>query len=284
MKYSPIKEQTSDSQPWEGDSQKKPWEYKVTAVIPVLDTPEELVLVVRLLELQTEKPFIQIIDTGSTPENWLKIEALRKEGVEVHQLRFEGVIHPSDFPAIAMDFAFSACRTPYLFATHADCFLRRSDVLAELLALCDYETPIIGYEITERSHEDWVGMVSHTCSIYHMGRMDEIGAGWSLRRLCRMFGIADSRPNPLRPNWPDTELLINYIARANGIVPKVIGTERNFERTLDDRIDHCRTLTAGKLYSPEYFQKASAWADEARQDAAQRIKSWTLGNLFKKFF
>lgn len=272
--YAPIKNKLTIASPWEGSSSRKPWQYLVTAVIPVLDTPDELELVIRLLELQTEKPFIQIIDTGSTPENWHKIELFRKEGVEVHQLRFDGVMHPSDFPAIAMDFAFSSARTKFLMATHADCFLMRRDVIEELLVECIPEVPIVGYEITPRLHDDWHGMISHTCSMYYMPVMDEIGVGWSLRRLCRLFGIENLKPDPLSPNWPDTELLINYIARDAGIKSKIIGTEENFARTLDDRIDHCRTLTAGKLYSPEYFVTASAWAEDAMQKARVRIAEW----------
>ncbi len=272
--YAPTKGLTSEAKPWEGSSSKKPWEYRVTACIPVLDTPDELELVVKLLELQHERPFIQIVDTGSTPENWARIEKLRSDSVEVHQFRFAGVIHPSDFPAIACDFAFSSARTEFCFLTHADCFLMNRDVIGELVSLCAADRPIVGYEISPRSHQDWVGMVSHTCSLYHMATMDRIGAGWSLRRLCRMFGVEDARPNPMRPNWPDTELLINYISRNAGIEPYVIGHEENFCRTQDHRIDHCRTLTAGKLYSPEYFAKASGWATDAKRLARQRIALW----------
>ena len=54
--------------------------------------------------------------------------------------------------------------------------------------------------------------------------MDKIGFGWSLRRLCTKFGIQDQRPDPLKPNWPDTELLGNYILREQGIKPCLIGT------------------------------------------------------------
>ncbi len=272
--YAPTKNQKYFPNTWEGASSKKPWDYKVTACIPVLDTPEEIELVVKLLQLQNELPFIQIIDTGSTQENWSRIEKLRSESVEVHQFRFSGVLHPSDFPAIACDFAFSSARTEYIFMTHADCFLMNRDVIGELLSMCSAECPIVGYEISPRQHKDWVGMVSHTCSMYHMNTMDKIGAGWNLRRLCCIFNIKDSRPDPLRPNWPDTELLINYIARNEGIVPKVIGKEENFMRTQDHRIDHCRTLTAGKLYSKEYFDIMSPQCEQAKAMARERIVDW----------
>lgn len=280
--YAPTKGQLSEAKPWEGPSVKKPWEYRVTACIPVLDTPDEVALVVQLLELQKERPFIQIVDTGSTPENWAKIEKLRSDSVEVHQFRFAGVQHPSDFPAVACDFAFSSCRTEFCFMTHADCFLMNRDVVGELVGLCSEAVPVVGYEISPRSHKDWVGMVSHTCSICHMKTMDRIGAGWNLRRLCHMFGLDDPSPNPLRPNWPDTELLLNYVCRSAGVETMTIGKEENFCRTLDHRIDHCRTLTAGKLYSPEYYAKASEWALDAMKQAKARIASWKADDWSKR--
>src|SRR5690606_25477504 len=124
-----------------------------------------------------------------------KIQKFRSEDVEVHSIRLNGCRHPSDYPAMAMDLAFSVCRTEYIFATHADVFLRRKDFIEYLLNLCNKENPAVGYELSPRSHEDWKGMISHTASMYHMPTMDEIGFGWSLRRLCNGFGIVNYEPD-----------------------------------------------------------------------------------------
>lgn len=274
FKLAPLRGHSKNDKPWEGNCQKKPWEYEITAIIPCLDTYELLSTGIELLRLQTIKPFIIIIDTGSTEEQLEKIIGLRDEDVEVHSIRLNGTPHPSDFPAMAMDLAFSLCRTEYLFATHADCYLRRRDFLEYLLDLCKTKSPAVGYELTERAHEDWKGMLSHTASMYHMPIMDKIGFGWSLRRLYNNFDIKDHRPNPLKPNWPDTEILGNYILRKNKIKPYLIGSEENMERTVDENIDHFRTYTAGKLYSPEFYKVTKNWYKEAKKEAEQKIKEW----------
>ena len=252
----------------------RPWEYRVTVAIPVLDTFDTLQVGIELLKLQTVRPFIMIIDTGSSDKNLEKICGLRDEDVEVHVLRLNGTQHPSDFPAMAMDVAFSLCRTNFLLATHADVFLRRRDLLEDLLGMTKKISPVVGYELSPRAHTDWKGMVSHTCTMYHMPTMDRIGFGWSLRRLCSMMGIKDYKPDPMRPNWPDTEILGNYILRYYKIQPHLIGEEKNFERQVDDNIDHCRSVTSGRLYSPAYANAANAWVEDAITQAKDRIREW----------
>lgn len=270
----PLRNIPQWEQPWEGNCPKKPWQYRVTTAIPVLDTFEQVDICVKLLQLQTEKPYIMLIDTGSCPEQFSKIESLRSENVEVHAIRLNGVLHPSDFPAMAMDLAFSMCRTELLFATHADVFLRRQDFIEYLMTLCPNISPVVGYEISPRCHADWHGMVSHTASMYHMPTMDRIGFGWSMRRLCNYYGIQDYRPNISRPQWPDTEILGNYILRSFKIKPHLIGTENNFERKTDENIDHLRSYTSGKLYSPDYYSVVEKWYKDAKEEALERLRDW----------
>lgn len=274
VQIAPLREGTAQNPPWEGSCAKKPWRYRITAAIPVLDTDDTLAVVIELLRLQSERPYIVVIDTGSLPERYTQIEKLRAEDVEVHSLRLNGVKHPSDFPAMAMDVAFTVCRTPYLFATHADCFLRKRTLLAEMVELCQERSPVVGYELSPRQHQDWQGMFGHTCTLFDMGVMDEIGAGWSMRRLARLFNVEDHTPDPRRPSWPDTELLLNYLVRERGITPYLIGHEENSVRNKDENIDHCRSLTSGLLYNPAYYERARRWAEAAVDEARQRITQW----------
>jgi len=261
--------------PWEGSCDKKPWEYKATAVIPCLNTSETLRTCIELLRLQTERPYIMIIDTGSRSDHLDSVLYLRDEDVEVHTIALNGVMHPSDYPAMAMDLAMTLCRTPYLFATHADVFLKRNDFIDYLLNICNEKTPVVGYEITPRKHDDWRGMISHTASMYHMKTMDKIGFAWSLRRLCNEYNIVDYKPDPMRPNWPDTEILGNYILRKNNIETIIIGHEENEKRTNDSNIDHFRSYTSGKMYSPPHFKKTKEWFEDAMKLAKIRIKEWS---------
>jgi hypothetical protein len=271
---SPIYGHLTVVSPWEGLCEKKAWDYEVAVAIPCLNTSETLPICIELLQMQTVKPYIMIIDTGSIYEHLEKTLSLRNSNVEVHTIALNGVRHPSDYPAMAMDMAFSLCRSPYLFATHADCFLRRRDFLEELVQLCRTKSPAVGYELSPRAHKDWKGMLSHTASMYDMKIMDQIGFGWSLRRLCNQYGIVDYRPEPIRPNWPDTEILGNYILKKHDIVPHLIGHEENQSRTLDENIDHFRSYTSGKMYSPPYFQTAKAWYNDAKESALRRIEEW----------
>lgn len=278
MTIAPLRNKSVEERPWEGSCDKKPWEYKVTAAIPVLDTYESLKICIDILKLQTVKPYIVVIDTGSEKENFDKIMSLASEDVEVHSLRLNGVHHPSDFPAMAMDLAQSVCRTEYMFATHADVFLMKRNFIEYLLEYCgchlENKFPVVGYEISPRQHDDWVGMVSHTASMYHIKTMDKIGFGWSMRRLASLYDIKDYTPNPTRPNWPDTEILGNVILRQYDLPVKLIGKEDNFQRNKDNYIDHCRSLTSGLLYSPQYYKQVSSWLKEAKEQALSRIDSW----------
>lgn len=274
-RISPLKGLLTVNSPWEGNCEPKPWEYEITAAIPTLDTFDTLQLVVSLLDLQTIKPFIIIIDTGSSDEEFEKIENLRAENIEVHSMRLNGTQHPSDYPAMAMDLAFTLCRSEYIFATHADCFLRRRNLLEDFLQKTKTISPAVGYRLSPRPHKDWEFMLSHTASMYHMLTMDQIGFGWSLRRLCNIFGIKNMKPNPHTPNWPDTEILGNYILKQNNITPLLIGDEGNLCRNLDENIDHVRTYTSAKLYSPPHLKKIQGWLQDAKTEARERIARWS---------
>ena len=260
---------------WEGTCARKPWEYRVTAAIPAIDHAEQLAVAVELLRLQTVRPYIMVIDTGSSREQFARIEAMRAADLEVHAIRLHGARHPSDPVAHAMDLAFSMCRTPFLFATHQDCFLRRRDFLEYLLSELADGAAAAGYELSPREHADWQGMLGHTATMFDMRQMDQIGAGWSLRRLCTLRGFADQRPDLSRPNWPDTESLLNILLREHAARVKIVGREENFVRNKDENIDHCRSLPSSSFYAPGYYSQALRWYQEARAEALTRIAAWS---------
>ena len=279
----PLRNQQFSQKPWEGDCVRKPWDYRVTVVIPCLDASEAVATIIALYRLQSERPFIVLIDTGSTSTELQALQSLAGDDCEVHSLRLNGVKHPSDFPAIAMDLAMSLCRTEYLLATHADCFPMSRNLVSDVLNLCNKDCPVVGYELTERPHRDWKGMVGHTLTMLHIPTMDRIDAGWSLRRLITQFDHPDGKSaehqiNPATsPNWPDTELLLNYQCRKAGIVPKIIGIERNSRRTVDDKIDHCRSWASAQLYGAQshYANKSRGWLLDGITTARSRIEEWS---------
>ena len=266
------------SRSWEGVSHRKPWETEVTAVIPCLDTPECVEVLVELLSLQTIKPNIVLIDTGSTQKHIGALRELERlnEHVELHELRFKGVIHASDPVAIAMDLAFSACATPYLFATHADCFPMRKDLLEHLVSVMKLQdVPVAGHEITPRVGLEVAGWVGHTATMFDMGFCDEHGLGWSQRRCCKLSGNSH-RGNSTLGGYPDTEFLINeQLDKLDQQFGKphrfITGKEENYKTTKDDLITHVRSYVSAKVYSSDHFIRASRDMDEAMVVASKNI-------------
>jgi hypothetical protein len=257
--------------PWAGRAAKKPWDYPITAIIPHLSTPEPLRACVELLRLQTERPYLMVIDTGSPDSVRAALEAMRADDLEVHFLRGHAYPHSSEPVAVAQDLAFALCRSEYLFCTHADCFLRRRDYLEWLLARCDSRRPAVGYQMSPRDWltDQWEGMVSHTATLLHMPTMRRLGVTWSMERARAMIPARE-----LGAGWPDTETGMNLILRAAGITPHLIGHETNFERHVDINVDHVRSFPGSQLYAPEYHRQAAEWMDAALGEAWERVVAW----------
>lgn len=269
--FAPVRRVSARVNPWEGVCVRKPWEYDVAVMIPVLDSVEMLPQVVELLRLQTLRPYIILVDTGSLPENFAKVESLRAEDVEVHALRLNGFEHSSQSVAMACDVGFAVCQSRFLFLTHTDCFLRSRTVLEEFAELCQ-DNPVVGYQISPRQHQDWRRMCGHTATMVDMDAMHEAGVTWNFRRLCRSHAVPVGNCED-RPNWPDTEIGFNYLCWEAGIEPLLIGTEGNCP-TLDEQIDHCRSFPSQSLYAPSIAEQNKARMAEAVNAAKERIAEW----------
>jgi hypothetical protein len=266
--------------PWENTVLVKPWEYRCTVTLACLDTPDDVAAVVRLWRAQTVRPYIMVIDTGSTPDNLNKLLALRAHDLEVHCLQPNGLLHPCDAPAIACSLAADLCRTKYLIFTHSDVYPCRRDIVEELVGLCETKSPVVGYAISKpRPYEVQDTWVGHQLTCVDVDALEEAGClDFNQRRLCRLFGIEDQRPNPALRWFPDTELLLNFLLDQAGIVPHMIGEERVGGVYVDDRIEHVRALTNSKNFGYlAYHEKAQGWAADARQRANARLSLWTTG-------
>jgi hypothetical protein len=266
---------TSDiERKWEGRAEKKPWEYPVTAIIPHLDTIECLKVVIALLRLQTVRPYILVMDTGSPPDVRAELEALRCEDIEIHFTLGHGYRHSSEPVCIALDHAHSLCRTEFAFHTHTDCFPRRRDFLESVMRMCNANTPAIGYRMSPRdwATKEWEWMVGHSALMLYMASIERAGATWSYQRIVHQYGYAWQT----HAGWPDTEVGFNHGLRDAGIKPVFIGYDRNFERQIDDNIDHCRSHAGSRVYSPEVYAKVKEWMVSALADARERITEWSL--------
>jgi hypothetical protein len=263
---------------WLGKCERKPWEYEVTATFAHLETPELVPYVIGCLRHQSVRPYIIIVDTGSSRQTLGELEKYRAEDVEIHHIRSHGYRHPSMPVSAACDLALTLTQTEYLFWTHVDCFLRNRDYLKMTRDLCDAATPVVGYEISPRDDQttDWHGMVGHTATMTHKPSLDRLGVTWSVERAHHQFGVP--RNSEMTGGWPDTESTLGYILRAAGIEPKLIGHDVNRQRQKDENIDHCRSFPGSKLYAADgeanYHHEAKGWIFDALTEAQERINQW----------
>lgn len=264
------------AQAWEGRAGRKPWAYHSTAILPHLDTPDLLPLAVELLRLQTEPPYIVVIDTGSPPEVCERLEDLRGDDLEIHYVRAGGYTHSSEPVCVALDLGFARVNTEYAFLSHTDCFPVRRDLLAWLRGQCGAECPVVGWEMSERSWATdlWRGMVSHTCTMLHAPTMRRIGAGWHMQTGRDLLGYARSLN---MGGWPDTETTFGLILQRHGITPLLLGGEVNYQRQTTEWWDHARSITGRRAYlaaGSEDLARVEAWTAEAVASAEGRIRSW----------
>jgi hypothetical protein len=269
---------------YHGRAARKPWEYRVTAALPHLGTPDELALAVDLLRLQAERPYLLVIDTGSPPAVRARLERMRAEDLEVHFVLGHGYVHSSAPVAAAMDLAFALCRTEHLFATHTDVFPLRRDMLSYLLGLCTPAVPVVGWEMSPRTSGAWKGAVSHTATAFHMPAMRRLGVTWSFERWYEANGVP---PGPTQ-GWPDTESTLRRCLDVAGVKPLLLGPEANFARQTgvasylgDPRgwFDHARSLPGLRAYAAggELHRRAERYAAQAVADARARLSRWRAG-------
>lgn len=261
----------------EGVAAKKPWEYRITAILPHLNTPDYLRVVIELLRLQTEQPYIVVVDTGSPFSVCDELEAMRSDDVEIHFVRGNGYGHASEPVCVALDLGFARANTPLMFLTHTDCFPVRRDALQWLADQCGPEAPVVGWEMSERSWltDEWQGMVSHTFTMLHSATMRRIGASWHMGRARDQLGIDAGRNTN---GWPDTETAFAYCLQDAHVAVKLLGQEVNFQRQTTDWWDHARSYTGTRLYSAGSAQgeATSSYAADALADARDRIRAWSL--------
>jgi len=260
---------------YQGDLPRKPWEYLITAAIPTLDHPQETQCCVEVLRAQTCRPYIILVDTGSTEDNFRQLSNLRGNDLEIHTIRRQASIGPSDIIAAALDLTFALAETPYVFTTHQDCFLK-SRTLLEFLANQIPGKAAIGYQLTERPHRNWRNHLGHTCTLFDLPTWDRIGATWTLRRATAMQGVGRHHPGNDEETFIDTEATMNHCFEKAHVKTAIIGTETNYVRNTDDYIDHCRSLTCSSIYSHPHHEKALTWSRQAMLEAWSRIEQWKL--------
>lgn len=249
-----------------------PWDYAVGVALPHYETPETLPILLELLRLQTVRPYVLLIDTGSSWKTVRELERLRTADCEIHYLRARAYRHPSAPVTTALDTAMALCRNEYLFLTHTDVFPVRRDLLEWLLSLCNAEQPVVGYEMSPRPDTSgWRNVVSHTCTLLHMPTIRRIGASWSFERYWESGEAAEPGEG-----YPDTEQPFDRCLRRAGIFPYLIGHDTNRARLTDANIDHARSWTGLKRHFHGTAEAAQGYSQLhwALRAARQRAQTW----------
>lgn len=263
---------TDRPQPWKGSMDRKPWDYRVTVVIPHLDTVEQLQLCVDVLRCQTEAPYIQVIDTGSLPENLAFVEMMRAPDLEVHTIRGHGWQHPSEVISVACQLGQDMARSPFVFQTHADCFLVNQKLLAEWSELAKIHK-VVGYQISPRPYPGWESEYGHTALMVDVVAIRKAGVNWNLRSFAHRFPDIPDCFN-ISPNRPDTESEFNATLKEAGIIGLMLGGEENYVRNTNADFDHPRSFCSSKLYSLDHHQRIKADMEQAMFEARGRISWW----------
>lgn len=261
----------------EGRCAVKPWQYRCTVAIPHLDAIELLIAAVALHRLQSLRPYIVVIDTGSPDPVCRQLELLRSDDLEIHYVRCNGYRHSSAPVTTAMDLAFAVCHTPYLLCTHSDVFPRRRDLIAWMVGQCDADRPAVGWQMSPRAGIDyWRGTLSHTCTILYMPIMWHIGASWSMDR----WYSENPQAPPAHNGWPDTETSMEACFKDWGIKKTLLGEETNWERQITEWWDHARSITSLRVYAPHspLALAAEQYSRDALAEALARAASWACSS------
>ena len=256
----------------------RPWQYDVTVCLPHLDTLPQLRLALDLWRCQTLRPYFLVLDTGSPRELLDELEAVRAPDCEVHYIRAHGYLHSSAPVTAALDLAHSLCRTEYLFHTHTDVFARRRDFLAWLRDQCRAEAPVVGWQMSSREmaaspfRGEWRECVSHTATMIHMPTAHRAGLTWAMEAYYAW------RPEERGPSvgWPDTESPFLLALRRAGIVPVLLGEERNFTLTRNTWFEHARSYPGLKAHAQNdaLWAKIQQYTTRAEEDARARLAVW----------
>jgi hypothetical protein len=261
---------------WQGRAQSHGPSSRVTVVLCHLNTLDDLRLGVAMWRLQSLRPYIVIVDTGSPSGIHDEVEQLRDDDCEIHYVRAHGYIHSSAPVGVAMDLATQLVPSEFMFSTHTDVFPRSRQFLEFMLSRCSDRDPVVGWQMSPRDNvpvELWSACVSHTATIWHMPTMRRIGLRWDFRWWHEITG------QPSIPGWPDTESPPNLSLQRAGIKPVLLGPEHNHQVDETDWYWHARSQASFMCYGGdnEITRRVLGYGDETRRRAEQLLRQWQEG-------
>ncbi len=256
----------------------------VTVCIPHKETVDLLRSTIPLWRLQSQSPFIVVVDTGS--KNF-PIDSLRDWRVNNHRAidliiqqpgRPEWV-HFGDPVAAAHELAQGLCFTDKILFTHTDVYPKRRDLIESLSKICTDKNPVVGYRMSPRDHshgflrKNWRQMVGHSLLMVSTRFLSDNKISWSRSIAESEFGVErTSHPD----NW-DSEVTLNLFFRRAGVEPLFLGDETNFARFEDENIVHCRSTTLARIgyLGQGHRSMVSLWNEEEAMKAQENSRQWS---------
>lgn len=233
-----------------------------TIVIPTIADSPTLDTAIAGWRWQNTPATIILIDTGTDIERYQALEAKHAHATDVRIVR----LAPRDWNglsarvAAAIDLATAIVDTTHALLTHDDVFPKRRDIATALQhEIANEETPVVGYEMSPRSHitNQWQGMVSHTLTLIDVDDIRSHNLRWSLADAIRQPECENHGPA-----WPDTETGFGIRMRQLGLTPRFIGHETNDPHFEDDWIVHRRSLTSHRFLWPDLAQRDADWQQQ----------------------
>lgn len=244
--------------------------------LPHRDTPELVRAVLPLWLNQSHPTLIDVVDTGSTPDNFAllsRICAPLAPRVRLHRIALRTWSHFSEPVAIACELSQLYAETPRVLWSHVDVFPRSQDLVAYWSTLCNRTCPVVGYEISPRDHvpgwisQNWRGMVGHSLT---MGYLPSIRAcSWSYSVARDEIGMSDEDLE----SW-DTEVTFNLCLKQAGIVPEIVGHDVNLEYLVDEWHAHARSYPGAVISNSPHAKIAEGWARAEIAIARQHAAEW----------
>ena len=225
---------------------------KVTVSMAHYNTPELLQLSIALWSNQFIPCEIWIIDTGSDK----KIDKWANENVKIINIpQRKPMRHVSEIIADSCQYVQDNCKTKYLMQTHVDVFPKSKYLLEYWITLME-KSPVVGYGMSNRGFVDsilknlWHSIVGHSITMVDTSVMQKEKIEWSMQKSIDKYGVIGGIiDNPA--SW-DTEVTFGLDLQQAGIVPYMVGRDKNFRLLSDKWHSHCRSYTTGKTYTKNY--------------------------------
>lgn len=253
----------------------------VVVNLPHRGTPELLDTVLPLWLGQSVPVAVDVVDTGSSWSQRLKIEHLcdeHRNKARLHTIAPRPWMHPSEPIAMACELSQMYAETDYLLFSHVDVFPHSRHLVRWLMDQCSANCPVVGYEISPRDsvagwlRNNWQGMVGHSLTMVHLPTIRTASIRWPYNEpdLRQVFKWDMSE----LAGW-DTEVSFNLWLKLYGIKPKIVGHDQNREHLVDQWHGHARSYPGSLLFGHPHLQEARKWIDLEVQQARNRLKTWS---------